>query len=126
MQPSKISKLEEQAIKLLLERGEGILQSELWHELGVSSRDGSRIAIKLEKKGLVKRVRILANDRWTMKLVPQIKRFNPSALFGSPCPLCPFNQNCGPNQSVSPIGCTLIEEWIISSSRGGQSAEYQT
>ncbi|MCS7126929.1 MAG: MarR family winged helix-turn-helix transcriptional regulator [Thaumarchaeota archaeon] len=112
---SKISKLEEQAIKLLLEREEGILQSELWHELGVTSRDGSRIAIKLERKGLVKRVKVLANDRWTLKLVPQIRRFNPSALFGAPCPLCPYNQSCGPSQSVSPVGCTLIEDWVVSS-----------
>jgi DNA-binding Lrp family transcriptional regulator len=117
MQTSKLARLEDQAIKILLENEEGILQSELWQRLGVSSRVGSRLAIKLEKKGYVRRERVLAKDRWTLKLIPLIKKFDPSPLFGAPCPLCPFNPNCGPDQSVSPIGCTLIEDWVIRSYR---------
>jgi len=115
MQTSKLARLEDQAIKILLENEEGILQSELWQRLGVSSRVGSRLAIKLEKKGYVRRERVLAKDRWTLKLIPLIKKFDPSPLFGAPCPLCPYNSNCGPDQSVSPIGCTLIEDWVVRS-----------
>lgn len=119
MQASKLARLEDQAIRILLEHEEGILQSELWHRLGISSREGSRLAIKLEKKGIVRRERVLANERWTLKLIPLIRRFDPSPLFGAPCPLCPFNPNCGPDQSVSPVGCTLIEDWVIRSYREG-------
>ncbi len=117
MQTSKLARLEDQAIKILLENEEGILQSELWQRLGVSSRVGSRLAIKLEKKGYVRRERVLAKDRWTLKLIPLIKKFDPSPLFGAPCPLCSYNPNCGPDQSVSPIGCTLIEDWVVRSYR---------
>ncbi len=121
MQSSKPARLEDQAIKILLENEGGILQSELWHRLGVSSRVGSRLAIKLEKKGYVRRERVLGGDRWTLRLIPLIKRFDPSPLFGAPCPLCPFNPNCGPDQSVSPVGCTLIEDWVTRPQRGAQS-----
>jgi DNA-binding Lrp family transcriptional regulator len=117
MQTSKLARLENQAIKILLENEEGILQSELWQRLGVSSRVGSRLAIKLEKKGYVRRERVLAKDRWTLKLIPLIKKFDPSPLFGAPCPHSPNNPNCGPDQSVSPIGCTLIEDWVVRSYR---------
>ena len=38
--------------KLVVERGkDGVLQSEIWKELGLTSRDGSRLAIRLEKRG---------------------------------------------------------------------------
>jgi len=57
--------------KLVVEHGkEGILQSELWKKLNLTSRDGSRLAIRLEKRGLVKRERVLDNGRWTYKLTP--------------------------------------------------------
>jgi hypothetical protein len=45
--PQKNSSLEQKALKLVYDAGEkGILQSELWKELGVSSREGSRMAKK--------------------------------------------------------------------------------
>jgi len=72
--PQKLTNLEERAIRLLLKhQKEGLLQSELWHKLGVTSREGSRIAIKLEKKGMVKRVKEFAKDRWTRRLIPLIR-----------------------------------------------------
>lgn len=115
MQSSKISKLEERALKLLLKyEDKGLLQSELWHKLGVTSRDGSRIAIKLEKRGLIKRVKEFANDRWTRRLVPLVKPFDVAILKGSPCPSCQYNNNCGAGQTYSPTNCVLIENWLLS------------
>lgn len=111
-----MSKLEERALKLLLKHeGRGLLQSELWHKLGVTSRDGSRIAIKLEKNGLVSRVREFANDRWTRRIVPIVKQLDISVMKGAPCPSCQLNNNCGPGQIYSPTTCLLIESWILSS-----------
>ena len=46
--------------KLVVEHGnEGVLQSELWKKLNLTSRDGSRLAIRLEKRGMIKREKIL-------------------------------------------------------------------
>ncbi|MEM4536673.1 MAG: Lrp/AsnC family transcriptional regulator, partial [Nitrososphaerota archaeon] len=114
--PPKMSKLEEKAIKLLLKyENRGLLQSELWHKLGVTSREGSRIAIKLEKKGVVKRVKEFAKDRWTRRLVPLIKQVTLEPIKGAPCPSCIYNNVCGKQGTVSPNTCLWIEEWVTSS-----------
>jgi len=44
----------DEALKLIQSKPEGILQSELWKELGVDSRKCSRIVKKLEDSGLIK------------------------------------------------------------------------
>src|SRR3970282_1828829 len=51
---------------------EGMLKSELWKKLKVTSRDGSRLALKLERLGIISREKILEKGRWTYKLI--IKR----------------------------------------------------
>ena len=56
--------------EIVIENGrEGILQSELWKKLGLSSREGSRLAIKLEKRRIVDRQKLLEGGRWTYKSV---------------------------------------------------------
>ena len=61
--------------KLVVERGrDGVLQSEIWKELGLTSRDGSRLAIRLERRGLIGRVKVLEEGRWTYKLTPSGSR----------------------------------------------------
>lgn len=116
MSLSNLSKLEEKAVKLLLKYQErGLLQSELWSKLGVSSRDGSRVAIKLEKKGIIRREKVYANDRWTRRLVPLIKQFDIKPLLGAPCPTCSYNDNCGYQKIYNPLSCPLIEKWVLAS-----------
>lgn len=115
----KMTKLEERAIKLLLKyEDSGMLQSELWHKLGVTSREGSRIAIKLEKKGIVKRVKEFANDRWTRRLVPLIKQLSIAPIKGAPCPSCTYESVCGLERSVSPCTCVRLEEWVLGQDTG--------
>jgi Lrp/AsnC family leucine-responsive transcriptional regulator len=46
----------EEGLKLIQSRPEGVLQSELWKELGVDSRKCSRIVKQLEEKGLIDRI----------------------------------------------------------------------
>lgn len=121
--PQKLTKLEERAIKLLLKyEDKGLLQSELWHKLGVTSREGSRIAIKLEKKGIVKRVREFAKDRWTRRLVPLIRQVTLEPIKGAPCPSCIYNHVCGRNGAVSPNTCLWLEEWVVTSYRSRSSS----
>ncbi len=47
---------EDEAFSLIQSKPEGVLQSELWKELGVDSRKCSRIVKKLEDSGLIERV----------------------------------------------------------------------
>jgi hypothetical protein len=110
---AKLSRLEEKALLLLLQHEGGMLQSELWHKLGVTSREGSRIGIKLEKKGYIKRVKALSNDRWTRRLVPLIKPMNIKPLLGVPCPSCVYDPVCGPKSEPHNRHCVLIEEWLL-------------
>jgi len=116
--PQKLTKLEEKAIKLLLKhQKEGLLQSELWHKLGVTSREGSRIAIKLEKKGMIKRVKEFAKDRWTRRLVPLIRQVTIEPIKGSPCLSCEYDQVCGKEGVITPRSCPKLESWILESYR---------
>jgi len=116
--PQKLSKLEEKAIKLLLKyQDRGLLQSELWHKLGVTSREGSRIAIRLEKKGMVKRVKEFAKDRWTRRLVPLIRRVTIEPIKGAPCISCENEHVCGKGGIVSPQSCPKLELWVLESYR---------
>ena len=48
---------------------EGTPQSELWKKLKLTSRDGSRLALKLERMGIITREKILEKGRWTYKLI---------------------------------------------------------
>ncbi len=114
--PQKLSKLEEKAIKLLLKyQDKGLLQSELWHKLGVTSREGSRIAIRLEKKGMIKRVKEFAKDRWTRRLVPLIRRVTIEPIKGAPCISCEYEHVCGRGGVVSPQSCIKLEKWLLES-----------
>lgn|GEM_PF-185977 len=46
----------EDGLKLIQSKPEGVLQSELWKELGVDSRKCSRIVKRLEESGLIDRI----------------------------------------------------------------------
>jgi len=114
--PQKLTKLEEEAIKLLLKhQDKGLLQSELWHKLGVTSREGSRIAIRLEKKGMVKRVKEFAKDRWTRRLVPLIRRVTIEPIKNAPCLACEYHQVCGKEGVMTPRSCPKLEKWVLES-----------
>ncbi|MEM2883047.1 MAG: MarR family winged helix-turn-helix transcriptional regulator [Nitrososphaerales archaeon] len=99
--------------KLVVEHGkEGVLQSELWKKLNLTSRDGSRLAIRLEKRGLVKRERVLDNGRWTYKLTPLRLPIQIKSIEQAPCITCKVESKCAPNGVVTPYTCNKIVEWV--------------
>jgi hypothetical protein len=111
----KRNDLEQKALHFVVNTGhDGVLQSELWRELGASSREGSRVAIKLEEKGLIRREKELQGGRWTYRLFP--KRLPPSieSIADCPCLLCKDNARCDPTTAISPKSCPKLTEWIIS------------
>ena len=111
-----MSSLEEEASELVLEAGnKGLLQSDLWKKLGVNSREGSRIAVKLEKKGLARRAKELYKGRWTYRLYPNTEEEVPitwNTLNNCPCFMCRQISRCGTAQPISPIKCEKISNWI--------------
>ena len=53
----------------------GLLQSDLWKNLSLTSREGSRLSMRLEKNGLIKRKKVVAKGRWTYHLFIQKIKF---------------------------------------------------
>jgi hypothetical protein len=92
---------------------DGILQSELWKELDLTSRDGSRVAIRLERRDLIRRKKMLENGRWTYKLFAKKLPIDTSSIEAAPCLTCPVEHMCSLDGSYSPITCNLIEDWLV-------------
>ena len=91
----------------------GMLQSELWKKLKLSSRDGSRLALKLEKLGMITREKILEKGRWTYKLIIKKIPVTLKSIVGAPCLVCPVESKCTIDGEVSPRTCQLIEDWVF-------------
>jgi len=91
----------------------GTLQSELWKKLKLSSRDGSRLALKLERMGMITREKILEKERWTYKLIIKKIPISTKSIEGSPCLTCPVESKCSLDGEVSPKTCQWIEDWVL-------------
>ena len=106
--------LEHKALQLIVSAAvEGVLQSELWRKLGGTSREGSRISIKLENKGLIRRERELWKGRWTYRLYPSRRPASIDSILNCPCLTCPEDSRCGAWSVVSPNECNRLTEWIL-------------
>ena len=109
--------LEHHALKCIANTGDdGVLQSDLWRKLGASSREGSRIALKLENKGLIRREKELYDGRWTYRLYPKRKPASINSIADCPCLTCPENLRCGSWGATSPNDCEQLTEWILKQS----------
>jgi len=94
-------------------RSQGVLQSDLWHKLGASSREGSRIALKLENKGLIRRERELRSGRWTYRLFPKRQPPSINSIMECPCLMCSDDPRCGAWGAISPYVCERLTSWIL-------------
>ncbi len=92
---------------------QGVLQSDLWRKMGASSREGSRIALKLENKGLIRRERELRSGRWTYRLFPKKKPTSINSVAECPCLMCAEDPRCSASGAVSPNGCERLTNWIL-------------
>lgn len=111
--PQKNSALEQKALKLVYKAGEaGILQSELWKELGVSSREGSRMAKKFEEKDKVVRTKVLNEGRWTYKLFSKKEPVTLDSVKGCPCLICDDVDKCFRGGVRDPVFCMALTAWI--------------
>lgn len=127
--PRPVERTEEELVdltsrvyKLVVERGrEGVLQSEIWKELGLTSRDGSRLAIRLERRGLIGRVKVLEEGRWTYKLTPLRFPTDMTSIEKAPCIVCQFESKCSIDGQISPYVCPWIGPWVIEEARVAQA-----
>jgi hypothetical protein len=110
----KRNDLEQKALHYVVNTGyQGVLQSDLWRELGASSREGSRVSIKLEEKGLIRREKELQEGRWTYRLYPKRLPASIETIIDCPCLLCPDNARCDPTTAISPKSCPRLTDWIL-------------
>ena len=91
----------------------GIFQSQLWKKFKLSSRDGSRLALKLERMGMITREKILEKERWTYKLIIKKIPISTKSIEGAPCLTCPVESKCIIDGEVSPKTCQWIEDWVM-------------
>jgi len=109
-----MEKLTNKVCDILAEReSSGMFQSELWKKLKLTSRDGSRLALKLERMGTITREKILEKGRWTYKLILKKTPISTQSIVNAPCLVCPVEQKCSLEGEISPRTCQLIEDWVI-------------
>ena len=109
-----MEKLTTRVCNIVVEHGDdGIFQSDLWKKLKLTSRDGSRLALKLERRNIIKREKVLENGRLTYKLKILKMPVSTETIEAAPCLICPVEQKCSLDGEVSPRTCPLIEQWVL-------------
>ncbi|MEM2341280.1 MAG: Lrp/AsnC family transcriptional regulator [Candidatus Bathyarchaeia archaeon] len=110
----KQNDLEQKALDIIMRMGEkGILQSDLWREINATSREGSRISMRLESKGLIYRERELSRGRWTYRLYSKRQMVSIDSIIDCPCISCEENSKCGAGGKLSPNHCEKLTQWIL-------------
>jgi len=92
--------------------GEGILQMEIWKTLGTSSREVSRIALKLLERGSIERLKELHEGSWTYRIFSTKKPVTMDSIMDCPCVACYDIDRCATGPWVSPILCKKLTYWI--------------
>ncbi|MGC9071936.1 MAG: helix-turn-helix transcriptional regulator [Acidilobus sp.] len=113
------NELEKRALELLRHSKDGMLQSDLWKSLKISSREGSRLVLRLMRKGLVRREEVTVGGRRTYRLYSiEVGATKFSVLVGVgsimdiPCATCPHLLECGAGGFYDPSSCGLLEIWL--------------
>ena len=98
---------------LAAKESSGMFQNELWKKLKLTSRDGSRLALKFERMGTITREKILEKGRWTYKLILKKTPISTQSIEHAPCLVCPVEQKCSLEGEISPRNCQFLEDWVI-------------
>ncbi len=120
-----LSELEQKALEIIKSRGEeGIYQHELWKLLGIDSREGSRLALRLYKKGLIRREPAVHRGHRTYRLylakpgevtVKTVELdVSLNVALEVPCFTCPFLNECYNGGFHDPRRCPRLTAWLAS------------
>jgi|YelNatPaOPRAMG01_1025707.scaffolds.fasta_scaffold05211_5 predicted transcriptional regulator len=107
---------EQEILKVLKNSQEkGILQTDLWKEANINSKDGSRAILKLEKKGLIERKKELHEGKWTYRIMVKHKFTKVNSIADVPCAFCDIENKCElePEAEISPIKCEKLTQWLM-------------
>ncbi|MDK2974893.1 MAG: hypothetical protein PWP08_1264 [Methanofollis sp.] len=100
--------IEEEALKIIQSRPDGVLQSELWKILGIDSRKCSRVVKKLFDGGLIDRTEFRDEGIKTYQLTSRQQAIDPALFMAGeeliPCIACDLD--CIVEQ------CPLILDWM--------------
>ena len=113
--------------KLVVDHGaEGVLQSIVWKDLNLSSRDGSRLVIRLERRGMNRREKVLEDGLWTYRLTPLRVPVQIKSIEQVPCITCPYEAKCSLSGVVSPLSCPWITDLVTKEFREITASDAQT
>ena len=111
---TNMDRLANRVCEIIISYGtDGMLQTELWKKLKLSSRDGSRLALKLERLGMITREKILEKGRWTYKQIIRKAPVTTKSIENPPCLVSPEESKCSLNNEISPKTCQYIEDWVF-------------
>ena len=112
-----LTPLEQRAYELIKKYGDkGILQSELWKRLGLDSKEGSRITLRLLKKGFIQREPVIHAGRKTYKLIPLRKveeEIRVDGFIDVPCFACTEHIRCSDGGYLNPATCPKLSLWLM-------------
>ncbi len=97
---------------------QGISQRGLLESTSLKSNQISKIAIRLEKSGLIARERSLEDGRWTF-LLKAANAMNLGPYESNPCMRCHLEDRCEPGGIVTPERCALeiheqgLSDWVV-------------
>ena len=97
---------------LLQSESDGMFQSDLYKKLKLGARNGARLSLKLERMGIVTRIKLVEKERWTYKLILKKTPVSTASLEDAPCLICPKEQLCTLDGEISPRTCSYIEDWV--------------
>jgi predicted transcriptional regulator len=107
---------EQEILKVLKNSQEkGVLQTDLWKEANVNSKDGSKAVLKLEKKGLIERKKELHEGKWTYRIIVKHKLVKVDSIADVPCAFCDLQDRCDLEAESSPIKCIKLTQWLMDS-----------
>jgi hypothetical protein len=102
----------EDKILSILQNSESLTmtQSGLAKVLEMTSRDISRIVLKLERRGVVKRLQVKEGGRssYNVKLLKKTPKIDLNDVVWCSCFTCPDLEKCGRGQPVSPETCDKL------------------
>jgi len=123
----QLSDLEKKALDIIKNSKDGVLQSDLWKMLGLDSREGSRLVLRLAKRGLIRRQQVSVNGRRTYKLTAVevseesiTLKINIGSVLDIPCATCPFISECTRRQFHDPATCPFLDAWLERKLKAGR------
>jgi len=97
----------------------GIVQSELWKMLGVDSKEGSKIVLRLLRRGLITRKEVSYNGRKTYILIVAHHSEGSEIdiriddVIQIPCFTCEYLYlECGDTSKLNPSSCVKMSNFI--------------